>query len=210
MKIMTEATGTFNISSKHYHGNLSKTQVYDITFPLIHRIRTKLLNVEFRLFYHLASFLSRPLHDGSVPCHTPFFYNHINPLAVHLTVCAGSCLYTLLMLTFLPQIPFVPLFCLENSQSSFKILFHLFIHSNILNPSCVSHTLLDLWHTELHTRKIATHPMLYAAYQKGHTEEMCYILQFFPIERWLESLCNRYLFYFVCLYILDLSSPCLV
>lgn len=58
-----------------------------------------------------------------------------------------------------------PLFCLENFQSPLKILFHLFIHSeNILSPSCMSHTMLDLWHRELSARKIlSAHPLLHAA-----------------------------------------------
>lgn len=109
-------------------------QVYDVNFPLIHRIKTKLLYVGFKISYHLASFpsmLSQNLWD---PFHvTHFFsYNHISLQAVHLTVLAGSCLCTLVTLVLLPEVSFALLFCLHNSWFSLKILFHLFTHSRII------------------------------------------------------------------------------
>lgn len=124
-KKLQQATDTFGTSSMHYYGHLSKTYVYDVAFPLIHRLKTKLPHVEFKIFYHLASFPSMPPHDlpGSIPCHMLFSPTTTSasrqsiqqPLPAHASVPCSNWYFLLIYL----------LFCLQNSQSPLKILFHM-------------------------------------------------------------------------------------
>lgn len=107
---MTEARGTFQTSSIHYHGNLSKTQV--MTLPSLQFIGKNQASECVVQDLILPSFISSyaPLESpGPILCHTFFSpYNHSILPAAHLAVHAGSCSYTLFMLVLLPQIQSVP------------------------------------------------------------------------------------------------------
>lgn len=136
----------------------------------------KFLNARFGILSHLACFLPSPLISRT------HFMSHTFLLQPHQPPCSPFNTPRWLRPFYLghvgtSQASFAPLFCLENSQSSLKFLFHLFtLSKSIFSPSGMSYTLLDLWYIEPYTRKLlSTHPMLYAAYQKRtHKRDVLY------------------------------------